>query len=103
MVNKLGDAKGFGNRHSFIRTTVRNKRHFWKAPAMSGPMKIGFALISVVSIALVYVPATKKLLSFSSFPLELLGITVLMTVIYFLVVDVVKVWFYRATAAKGIH
>ncbi len=81
--------------------SIRNKDHFWKAPRLSGPMKFGFAIISVLAIALVYIPASKKLLSFSNFGLVLLGITALMTVIYFLVMDTVKAWFYKENILKG--
>ncbi len=80
--------------------SIRNKSHFWKAPRLSVPMKLGFAIISVVSIALVYIPATKRLLSFSHFSLELIGITALMTAIYFLAMDTVKVWFYKTNLVK---
>ena len=80
--------------------SIRNRSHFWKAPKLSRPMKLGFAVISVVSIALVYIPATKKLLSFSNFSLVLLGVTALMTIIYFFVMDTVKVWFYRTNIIK---
>ena len=80
--------------------TIRNKSHFWKAPKLSNPMKLGFAIISILSIALVYIPATKKLLSFSNFSLGMLGIMALMTIIYFLVIDIVKVWFYKVNIVK---
>lgn len=80
--------------------SIRNKSHFWRAPKMSRPMKLGFAIISVVSIALVYTPAIKELFSFSHFSMELFGITALMTVVYFLVMDAVKVWFYKTNILK---
>jgi magnesium-transporting ATPase (P-type) len=82
--------------------SIRNKSHFWRAPRLSRPMKLGFAIISVVSIALVYIPLTKRLLSFSHFSLELFGIMTLITVIYFFALDTVKVWFYKSNLGYSL-
>ncbi|HEV2403738.1 MAG TPA: cation-transporting P-type ATPase [Candidatus Saccharimonadales bacterium] len=79
---------------------IRNKDHFWRAPRMSGPMKISFAAISVLSVALVYIPATKKLLSFTALSWKLLVMTVFMSFAYFLVIDTVKVWFYKSSVSR---
>lgn len=75
--------------------SIRNKEHFWRAPRLSIPMKIAFACITLLSIILVYIPATQKLLSFSALSFGLFLLTTLMTIIYFVVMDVIKVWFYR--------
>lgn len=82
--------------------SIRNQDHFWKAPKLSKTMKLAFGVISVVSLAIVYIPSTQRLLSFSYFPLGLLAITALMTVIYFLLLDAVKVWFYKTAIGKSI-
>jgi Mg2+-importing ATPase len=82
--------------------SVRTKGHFWQAPKLSAPMKLSFAFIALLAIGLVYVPATRKLLSFAAFSWQLLGITLLMTVIYFVVIDVVKVWFYKSSMSSNL-
>ena len=46
-------------------------------------MKISFVGIFLISLALVYIPATKHLLSFANFSAGLLIITLIMTIIYF--------------------
>jgi Mg2+-importing ATPase len=80
--------------------SIRSKNHFWQAPRLSKPMKLSFALISILSIALVYLPVAKSFLSFSHFSLQLLGVTAILTLIYFVVVDTVKVWFYKTSIGK---
>jgi Mg2+-importing ATPase len=76
--------------------SIRNKEHFWLAPKLSSAMKLAFAFITILALALAYIPATQKLLSFSALSLGLLTVTVLMTIIYFVVMDMIKVWFYEA-------
>ena len=82
--------------------TIRNRDHFWRAPKLSRPMKISFTILSLVAIALVYMPATKKLFHFSNFSIELFMIVVILTLVYFVIVDTVKVWFYRSTIGQRI-
>lgn len=79
--------------------SIRNKDHFWRAPKLSAPMKIAFVAIAALAIALVYFPFTQKLLSFTALSPNLLGITLLMTLAYFVVMDTIKVWFYKTTKA----
>jgi magnesium-transporting ATPase (P-type) len=81
--------------------SIRNKGHFWRAPKLSGAMKTTFLVISLLSVALVYIPVTQKLLSFTSFSWMLLGVTVLMTIIYFVIMDTVKVWFYKTNLGNS--
>jgi Mg2+-importing ATPase len=81
--------------------TIRNKGHFWRAPKLSNPMKLAFLVISIISVALVYIPSTQKLLSFSPISWALLGMTILMTLVYFVVMDTVKVWFYKTNIGNN--
>jgi P-type Mg2+ transporter len=78
--------------------SVRNKDHFWKAKKLSQPMKISFAVITAISFALIYIPYTARIFSFLFMPWQLLGITLLITFIYFFTLDWIKVWFYRLEA-----
>ena len=79
--------------------SIRNRDHFWLAQKLSNPMKIAFAFITAFTLFLVYLPATQKLLSFTALSFGLLSITVLLTLVHFLTMDTIKVWFYRANNA----
>jgi magnesium-transporting ATPase (P-type) len=81
--------------------SIRNKDHFWHAPKLSQPMKIAFALITVLSLLLVYFPPTQRLLSFTPLSVGLLLVTIFMTVAYFMVMDTIKVWFYKANIGNN--
>ncbi|HEY1645374.1 MAG TPA: cation-transporting P-type ATPase [Candidatus Saccharimonadales bacterium] len=81
---------------------IRTKDHFWRAPKFSAAMKIVFALVAVISLALVYIPTTKRVLHFSSFTPGLFGIMLVLTLIYFFVIDTVKVWFYKTPIGKSL-
>lgn len=81
---------------------IRNKDHFWKAPKLSTPMKWSFLAISILSVVLVYLPVTKRVLHFSNFSFGLFGVMALMTIIYFFITDLVKVWFYKTSIGKSI-
>jgi len=81
--------------------SIRNKGHFWRAPKLSKSMKTAFLAITLISVGLVYLPATQKLLSFSALSWPLLGMTVLMTLIYFVIMDTIKVWFYKTAMSNS--
>lgn len=82
--------------------SVRNKTHFWRAPKMSTVMKSAFLITTVISIGLIYLPYTQKLFSFVDLPASILGITAIMTVLYFGALDVIKTWFYKTSIGNGI-
>jgi len=81
--------------------SVRNKDHFWRAPKVSLPMKAAFAFITVISVGVVYVAPPQKWFSFTTIPLELMGITIAMTIAFFMVMDTIKVWFYKSSFVAG--
>ncbi len=82
--------------------SIRNKDHFFKAPRFSVPLSISFILILIISIALIYIPETKKILYFSNFPLSLMALTIGLTIVYFVVLDLVKVWFYKTNFGMNL-
>ena len=82
--------------------SIRNKDHFWRAPKLSKAMKTSFAAIMVISIALVYIPFTKRIIGFSNFSIGLFVPIVFLTLIYFVVMDTVKVWFYKTPLGKNL-
>ncbi|HEY8999519.1 MAG TPA: HAD-IC family P-type ATPase [Candidatus Saccharimonadales bacterium] len=79
-----------------IIPSVRGRGHFWKAPKLSRALTVAFGVIIAVSVAVVYVAPTKSLFSFSSLPLSLFGTIVAMTLVYLIVLDYFKVWFYQS-------
>ena len=58
------------------------------------------ALAFVFSFALPYIPLTARLFSFTPLPLQELAIVIGLALVYLVVLDVVKVWYYRR-ADKG--
>lgn len=79
-----------------IILSVRNKDHFWKAPKFSPQLKIATLAMSLITIGIVYVEVTRKLFSISALPLNILLLTVGSTILYILVLDLIKVWFYKS-------
>jgi sterol desaturase/sphingolipid hydroxylase (fatty acid hydroxylase superfamily) len=60
-------------------------------------LSIAISFAFLFSLALPYVPITARLFSFTPLPLQELGITLALTVIYVFALDVVKVWYHRLT------
>jgi len=75
--------------------SIRSRDHFWKAVTPSRPLLGAMALTGVLALALPYVPPVARLFSFSAPPLSEVGVVLLMTVLYVLVLDVVKVRYYK--------
>lgn len=77
--------------------SIRNKDHFWQAPRLSRAMGVSFALITFVSIVTIYIGITKRLFSFAALPLDILTLTIGITIFYVFILDTVKVWFYKSS------
>lgn len=75
--------------------SIRNRDHFWKAVTPSRPLLGALALTGVVAWAIPYVSPIARLFAFSAPPLTVVGVVVLMTVLYVLVLDAVKVRYYQ--------
>jgi Mg2+-importing ATPase len=76
--------------------SVRNKQHFWKAPPLSTTLKLSFGAMAAIVIAVVYIKPTQTLFSFSPLSIREFGIVLAMTVMYFVFLDLTKVWFYKS-------
>lgn len=81
--------------------SVRNKEHFWKAPKFSSALTWAFSVIAVITVAVVYLKPTQHIFSFTPLSGSMLGLVVTMTGLYFAFLDVIKVWFYKATKKLG--
>ncbi len=86
-----------------VIVAVRNREHFYKAVRMSMPLKLAFSIIALITIAVVYFPPTQKLFSFSSLSISILIQIAVLTLIYFFLLDIIKVWFYRTPLANRIE
>ena len=80
-----------------IILSVRNKDHFWKAPRLTKQLKISFGIITLITFAVVYAQPFKRIFYFNALPLNLLITTVAMTIFYLLILDTIKVWFYKSS------
>jgi Mg2+-importing ATPase len=74
--------------------SVRNKGHFWRAPRFSMPLLVSLIAVLVSSVAMLYWNVTEHLFSFMPLPPVTLLLTLGMALLYVIVLDVVKVWFY---------
>jgi len=77
--------------------SVRNSDHFWKAPRLSKPLLSSFGIIAIITVAVIYLKPTQRIFSFKPLPIDMLIITAAMALLYFVFLDLIKVWFYRAT------
>jgi len=75
--------------------SVRNKEHFWRAPALSKTLKLALSLVAVITIGAVYVAGTQHLFSFRALSIRSIGLILIMTLMYFIFLDTTKVWFYK--------
>ncbi len=78
-----------------VIVSIRDHNYFWKGPRPSPLLSLAIALAFVVSLALPYIPLTARLFSFVPLPLRELAIVVGLAVVYVVVLDVIKVWYYR--------
>jgi len=79
----------------FVIVSIRNRDHFWKGKKPSLLLFTAISLAFLFSLALPYIPIFARLFSFTTLPLQELGIILALAVIYVFVLDTVKVWYYR--------
>jgi len=78
-----------------VIVSIRNHDYFWRGAKPSPLLAAAVALACLVSFALPYLPPTAHLFSFAALPAQELAIVVGLALAYVVVLDVVKVWFYR--------
>jgi Mg2+-importing ATPase len=83
-----------------VIVSIRNHDYFWKGTRPSTLLASAVALACVVSLALPYIPPTARLFMFMPLPLQELAIVIGLALFYLVVLDVIKVWYYRR-AHKG--
>ena len=83
-----------------VIVSIRNRDFFWRGTRTSALLAAAVALAVVVSFALPYIPPTARLFSFTPLPLQELGIVVGLGLAYLLILDAIKVLYYK-WAHKG--
>ena len=80
-----------------VIVSIRNHDYFWRGTRPSRLLATAVALAFVFSFALPYIPLTARLFSFTPLPLQELAIVVGLALVYLVVLDVVKVQYYKRT------
>ena len=80
--------------------SIRNRGYFWKAHRPSNLLIFSFSFAFIVSLSLIYIPWVQNIFSFTALPFSDIGIVLGMTVGYFILLDVVKVLYYRMVASQ---
>jgi P-type Mg2+ transporter len=75
--------------------SIRSKVHFWQAPMPSRSLTVAIAVTFLVMLALPYIGPIAAVFAFVPLPISELAIIIGASVLYLVVLDVVKVWYYR--------
>jgi Mg2+-importing ATPase len=78
-----------------VIVSIRNHDYFWRGTRPSTLLTTAVALAGIVSFALPYIPPTARLFTFTPLPLQELAIVVGLALVYLVVLDVIKVRYYR--------
>jgi Mg2+-importing ATPase len=78
-----------------VIVSIRNRDFFWRGTRTSALLASAVALAVVVAFVLPYLPPTARLFSFTPLPLQDLLIVVGLGLAYLLILDAIKVLYYR--------
>jgi P-type Mg2+ transporter len=81
--------------------SIRNRDHFWKAIRPSVPLIGAMAITGALTLVIPYIGPIAQLFSFNAPSLREVGVVLLASVLYVLVLDTIKVWFYKLSDRKG--
>ncbi len=84
-----------------VIVSIRHRTLFWKGSGPSPILGIAMALAFIVSVALPYIPFTARLFNFYPLPLLELGLALGLSVAYVVILDLVKVWYYRSVEKES--
>ncbi len=79
-----------------VIVSIRNHDFFWKGKKPSLLLSSAMIMAFVVSLALPYIPIFARLFSFIPLPLGELAIILALVLVYLFLLDLIKVWYYRA-------
>ena len=80
-----------------VIVSIRNRDFFWRGTRPSTLLASAAGLACVVAFALPYIPFTARLFTFTPLPLKELAIVLGLGLLYLVILDVIKVWYYRRT------
>ena len=80
-----------------VIVSIRNRDFFWRGTRPSTLLASAAGLACVVAFALPYIPFTARLFTFTPLPLKELAIVLGLGMLYLVILDVIKVWYYRRT------
>jgi Mg2+-importing ATPase len=79
---------------------LRSNNFFWKGKAPSVLLNSSFLLTFVISFSIIYIPLFQHWFHFIALSAQALGLLIGTTLVYFLILDVMKAWYYRSAVAK---
>jgi magnesium-transporting ATPase (P-type) len=79
-----------------VIVSIRNHDYFWKGKKPSLLLSSAMIAAFVVSLALPYIPIFARLFSFTPLPLSELAIIPALVLVYLFLLDLIKVWYFRA-------
>jgi Mg2+-importing ATPase len=83
--------------------SIRNRDHFWKTVRPSRPLLGAMALTAVITLAVPFTPPVARFFSFDAPSWVDVGLVLVAAAGYVLVLDTLKVWYYRWNSRRGLH
>lgn len=80
--------------------SIRNNNYFWRGKRPSFLLALGTLVVFILSIGLTYLPFFAKLFSFTILPIQVFVFVILITGVYFISLDFMKVWYYELLQLK---
>lgn len=78
----------------------RNNGFFWQVKRPSLLLNLSFFLTFVFSVGIIYIPFLQPYVHFVPLSFRMLAVLMVTTVIYFFILDLMKVWYYRSSFTK---
>jgi Mg2+-importing ATPase len=78
--------------------SIRSKVHFWRATPPSRPLTIAIGVTFLVMLTIPYIGPLAAVFAFVPLPFSQVALIIGATVLYLVVLDVVKVWYYRTVS-----
>ncbi len=80
--------------------SVRNRDHFWRASLMSWPVLAAMTATGALTLLIPYTPGVDRLFAFTGPTLAEIGRLVLWSAVYLIVLDLVKVWYFKLVGRR---
>ena len=83
--------------------SIRNRDHFWKTVRPSRALLGAMAMTAVITLAVPFTPPVARFFSFDAPSWVDVGLVLVAAAGYVLVLDTLKVWYYRWNSRRGLH